>query len=81
MKAGIESVCIWEKCILGRGTSWCKGLKVGVCLMGIAKSPRRPERAKEEWKVGDEIWEVASLQSHCHAVKELAFIPGRRGNH
>lgn len=70
-----------EMCILGRGSSWCKGLKVGVCLMGIAPSPQRPESEKEEWEVGDEIREVAGLQSHGHAVKELDFISSRRGNH
>lgn len=34
---------------------------------------------KEEWEVGDEIREVAGLQSHGHAVKELTGFYSRWG--
>lgn len=67
MRAGVRVSCV-RICvgILGRGTSWCKGLKVGVCLVGIAQSPQSLVRAKDGSRVGDETRGASSLQSHPH---------------
>ena len=66
---------IWEQCILGRGTSWCKGLKVGVCLVGIAQSPQSLVREKDGCRVGDETGEQPAYNPICMGCDRTDLYP------